>query len=242
MKNYSVLLIEDDKAVAKGIIIGLEEEGFILLHADSAEKGDELLKREDPQIIILDIRLPGENGFDFCKRIRSEGFKIPVLMLTARDEEIDKILGLEIGADDYMIKPFSLRELISRLRAIIRRSYGDLSNKSSRGKVRFLDIELDTEKLKVYKKGEEVLLTHLEYKLLLYLSEHEDIPLSREQILESVWGLGEFYGDDRTVDVHIRHLREKIEDDDSQPQIIKTVRGIGYKFSGKNLLNDVKKS
>ena len=233
MEQFTILLIEDDSAVAKGIIIGLQDEGFAVIHAPSAEDGSVQLKTGRPHLIILDIRLPGENGFDFCRRIRSEGWKTPIIMLTARDEEIDKVLGLEVGADDYMVKPFSLRELSSRIRAQLRRVYGSLSAAAESSEIRFFNILIDTERLKVFKEDQEVLLTHLEYKLLLYLSEHEDIPLSREQILEAVWGFGEYYGENRTVDVHIRHLREKLEIDPSAPQMIHTVRGIGYKFNGE---------
>ena len=231
MDSNAILCIEDDPAVAKGLVFGLEQEGFTVFQTETAEEGYAVLKREDPQCLVLDIRLPGENGFDFCRRIRKEGFTLPVLMLTARDEEVDKILGLEIGADDYMVKPFSLRELVSRVRALMRRSYGELSRKEGDQLERFGPLRIEYTKMKVFYRDKEVFLTPLEFKLLTYLIEHSDRPLTRDQILNSVWGSGEYFGDDRTVDVHMRHLREKVEEDPSKPRFLHTVRGIGYKFT-----------
>lgn len=229
-----MLIIEDDDAVAKGLVFALREEGFTPLRAESAERADDLMKEHTPKLIVLDIRLPGMNGFDYCKKLRSEGRNLPILMLTARDEETDKVLGLEIGADDYMIKPFSLRELVSRIRALLRRSYGELSRTEGSRIVRFGDVEIDTERLAVTKNGTEIELTPLEFKLLKLFIDNPKVPLSRERILESVWGSSTYYGDERTVDVHVRHLREKLENDPSKPVWIKTVRNLGYVFTVKN--------
>ena len=234
MEKETVLIVEDDDAVAKGLVFGLKEEGFNPLRADSAEKADELMKEHTPRLIVLDIRLPGMNGFDYCRKLRSEGRNLPILMLTARDEETDKVLGLEIGADDYMIKPFSLRELVSRIRALLRRSYGELSRAEGSRIVRFGDVEIDADRLTVTKKGDEIELTPLEYKLLKLFIDNPQTPLSRDRILEVVWGSSTYYGDERTVDVHVRHLREKLEDDPSKPVWIKTVRNLGYVFTVKN--------
>lgn len=234
MEKETLLIIEDDDAVAKGLVFALREEGFNPLRAESAERADELMKEHTPKLIVLDIRLPGMNGFDYCRKLRSEGRNLPILMLTARDEETDKVLGLEIGADDYMIKPFSLRELVSRIRALLRRSYGELSRAEGSRVVRFGDVEIDTERLAVTKNGTAIELTPLEYKLLKLFIDNPKAPLSRERILESVWGSSTYYGDERTVDVHVRHLREKLEDDPSKPVRIKTVRNLGYVFTVKN--------
>ncbi|MFP4564165.1 MAG: response regulator transcription factor [Spirochaetia bacterium] len=234
MEKETLLIIEDDDAVAKGLVFALREEGFTPLRAESAERADDLMKEHTPKLIVLDIRLPGMNGFDYCKKLRSEGRNLPILMLTARDEETDKVLGLEIGADDYMIKPFSLRELVSRIRALLRRSYGELSRTEGSRIVRFGDVEIDTERLAVTKNGTEIELTPLEFKLLKLFIDNPKVPLSRERILESVWGSSTYYGDERTVDVHVRHLREKLENDPSKPVWIKTVRNLGYVFTVKN--------
>jgi DNA-binding response OmpR family regulator len=234
MEKETVLIVEDDDAVAKGIVFGLKDEGFNALRAESAERADELLKEHNPRLIVLDIRLPGMNGFDYCRKLRGEGRNLPILMLTARDEETDKVLGLEIGADDYMIKPFSLRELVSRIRALLRRSYGELSRAEGSRIIRFGDVEIDADRLAITKNGNEIELTPLEYKLLKLLIDNPQVPLSRERILEVVWGSSTYYGDERTVDVHIRHLREKLEDDPSKPVWIKTVRNLGYIFTVKN--------
>lgn len=234
MEKETVLIVEDDDAVAKGLVFGLKDEGFNPLRAESAERADELMKEHKPRLIVLDIRLPGMNGFDYCRKLRGEGRNLPILMLTARDEETDKVLGLEIGADDYMIKPFSLRELVSRIRALLRRSYGELSRTEGSRIVRFGDIEIDTARFSVTKNGTEIELTPLEYKLIKLFIDNPKAPLSRERILEVVWGSSTYYGDERTVDVHVRHLREKLEEDPSKPVWIKTVRNLGYVFTVKN--------
>lgn len=233
MEKKTILIVEDDDAVAKGITFGLKDEGFTPLRAASAEQAAELMKEHSPELIILDIRLPGMNGFDYCRKLRAEGHTLPVLMLTARDEETDKVLGLEIGADDYMVKPFSLRELVSRIRALLRRSYGELSRREGNKIMRFGDVEIDTDRLLVAKGGEEIELTPLEYKLLKLFIDNPRTPLSRDRILKTVWGSSTYYGDERTVDVHVRHLREKLEDNPSSPVWIRTVRNLGYIFSVK---------
>ena len=155
---------------------------------------------------------------------------MPILMLTARDEEVDKVLGLELGADDYVVKPFSLRELISRIRALLRRAYGDLAVISDAQPMAFGEVEVDLERLLVYRRGQLVDLTPTEFRLLRYLVGNPDRPLSREALIEAVWGYDGSIGSARTVDVHMRHLREKLEEDLANPRWLVTVRGIGYKF------------
>lgn len=225
-----ILVIEDDASVAKGLVYGLEEEGYQVAWADNGPEGLEQCRSFGPQLIVLDVRLPGMNGLDICRKLREKKQTMPIVMLTARDEEADRIAGLEMGADDYMIKPFSLRELISRIRAQLRRAYGDYSTKSAGAEVRFGEISVDLQKLRVFRSGSEIFLTPIEFKLLTYLLENRDIPLSRDRLIEQVWGDSINLEDPRTVDVHIRHLREKLEDDPSSPAHIKTVRGFGYKF------------
>jgi DNA-binding response OmpR family regulator len=155
---------------------------------------------------------------------------MPIIMLTARDEEVDKVLGLELGADDYVVKPYSLRELISRIRALLRRAYGELSTPSSDEKIKFGSIEVDLDQLEVRKEGKTVFLTPTEFRLFRYLVTHPNIPINRRALIEAVWGYDSDIGSNRTVDVHIHHLREKIEDDPANPCWIVTIRGFGYKF------------
>jgi DNA-binding response OmpR family regulator len=155
----------------------------------------------------------------------------PILMLTARDEEVDKVLGLELGADDYVVKPYSLRELISRIRALLRRAYGELAAASTGDRLRFGEVEVDMERLQVTRRGELVDLTPTEFRLLRYLVSNPERPCSRDELIEAVWGYVSDIGSDRTVDVHIRHLREKLEDEPGDPRWLVTVRGVGYKFA-----------
>ena len=209
---------------------GLEKEGFDVLLAENGEKAIHLTHNLDPHLILLDIRLPDISGFDVCRQLRAEGAQQPILMLTARDEAIDKVLGLELGADDYVVKPYDLRELIARIRALLRRAYGDLSQISQGEKIVFGDIEMDLEGLQVTRGGEPIFLTPTEFRLLRYLASHPNRPVSREKLLDEIWGNANPVGYDRTVDVHIRHLRQKIESDPANPKWIVTVRGLGYKF------------
>jgi DNA-binding response OmpR family regulator len=170
------------------------------------------------------------SGFDVCRQLRAEGKLQPIIMLTAYDEEVDKVLGLELGADDYIVKPYSLREVISRIRAMLRRAYGELAATAPRDKFSFGDVEVDLERLQVFRRNQPVNLTPTEFRLFRCLVSNPDRPLSREMLIESVWGYSSDIGDDRTIDVHIRHLREKLEDDPTNPRWLVTVRGFGYKF------------
>jgi DNA-binding response OmpR family regulator len=230
MPGEHLLVVEDERAVARGLEYGLEKEGFTVILAENGRTALNFARTKKPELILLDIRLPDMSGFDVCRQLRSEGARMPILMLTARDEAIDKVLGLELGADDYVVKPYDLRELIARIRALLRRAYGDLS-KVDRGKrIDFGSIEVDLEQLRVSRDGNEVFLTPTEFRLLRYLIENPRRPASRSRLIEAVWGYTNDIGSDRTVDVHIRHLREKLEDDPANPRWIVTVRGAGYKF------------
>ena len=226
---HRILIVEDDPAVARGLQYGLQQEGFSLVVADTGKRALEIIQHETVHLVLLDVRLPEVNGFDVLRRMRAEGHKQPVLMVTARDEESDKVLGLELGADDYIVKPFSLRELISRIRAALRRAYGELAGPANQHLV-FGDVDIDLEKLLVTKTGKPVALTPTEFKLLRHLVTNPDVPFSREALIEAVWGFASEIEDDRTIDAHMRHLREKIEDDASEPRWLATVRGVGYKF------------
>jgi DNA-binding response OmpR family regulator len=230
MAGERILIVEDERAVARGLEYGLSSEGFTVLWADTGRRALELARSQSPHLVLLDIRLPDVSGFDICRQLRAGGSRVPILMLTARDEEVDKVLGLELGADDYVVKPYSLRELISRIRALLRRTYGDLADASREDRLAFGDVEVDLERLQVYRQGKLVDLTPTEFRLLRYLLAHPGRPFSRSALIEAVWGYDSDIGNDRTVDVHVRHLREKLETDPAHPRWLVTVRGTGYKF------------
>lgn len=230
MSREKILIVEDERAVARGLEYGLRNEGFDVLWAENGRRALDLVRSQEPNLILLDIRLPDLTGFDVCRQLRSEGRRQPILMLTARDEEVDKVLGLELGADDYVVKPYSLREVISRVRALLRRAYGELATTGPSTIVRFGQIELDLERMLVFRAGAPVDLTAIEFRLLRHLVHHPQRPFGRDQLIETVWGYDSEVGSERTIDVHMRHLRQKLEDDPANPRWLVTVRGAGYKF------------
>jgi DNA-binding response OmpR family regulator len=230
MPGERILIVEDERAVARSLEYGLTKEGFEALWAKNAREALDLARTKNPHLILLDIRLPDQSGFDVCRQLRAEGKRQPILILTARDEEIDKVLGLELGADDYVVKPYKLRELIARIHALLRRAYGDLAQAVQGEKISFGEIEIDLELMQARRKGEPLYLTPIEFRLLRYLLQHPHRPFDRQALIETIWGYEKFIGSDRTVDVHIRHLRQKLEDDPAFPRWIVTVRGVGYKF------------
>lgn len=225
-----ILIVEDERAVARGLEYGLQADGYRVVWARTGAEALQLARSENPALITLDIRLPDTSGYDVCRALRAEGFRQPVLMLTARDEEVDKVLGLELGADDYVVKPYSLREVTARIRALLRRAYGDLSANGQNVPLRFDNLEIDPTRLTVRRGSETVELTPTEFRLLHHLAAHAEWPVSRAALIETIWGYDSDIGGERTVDVHIRHLRTKIEDDPANPRHIVTVRGVGYKF------------
>jgi DNA-binding response OmpR family regulator len=225
-----ILIVEDERAVARGLEYGLRAEGYETLWAATGQQALDLTRTRDPQVILLDIRLPDISGFDVCRQLRAEGKRQPILMLTARDEETDRVLGLELGADDYVVKPYSLREVISRVRALLRRAYGELAAPSGGCRLGFGEVVLDLERLQVYRGGQLIYLTPTEFRLLRHLISNPERPFSRTELIEAVWGYASEISHERTVDVHIRHLRQKLEENPSQPRWLVTVRGIGYKF------------
>jgi len=229
MPRERILIVEDERAVARGLEYGLRNEGFDVLWAENGRRALELTRSQAPNLILLDIRLPDLTGFDVCRQLRSEGRRQPILMLTARDEEVDKVLGLELGADDYVVKPYSLREVISRIRALLRRAYGELAA-GTPVTIRFGQIEVDLERMLVSRAGASIELTSTEFRLLRHLLAHPQRPFGRDQLIELVWGYASEIGSERTIDVHMRHLRQKLEDDPANPRWLVTVRGAGYKF------------
>ena len=227
--NAHILIIEDDPGIASALQRGLEREGYQITRKDQGEAGIAFAKSHKPQLIILDVRLPDGSGFDFCRRMRALKLTQPILILTVRDDEMDKVLGLEMGADDYLTKPFSMRELLSRIRALLRRAYGEFSNAAS--DILFVrDLVLDRTSGQVFCGDDDLHLTPTEFRLFVYLAQHSGMALSRSQILADVWDTDSGLIDERVVSVHIRRLREKIELDPANPDILLTVPGIGYRL------------
>jgi two-component system alkaline phosphatase synthesis response regulator PhoP len=221
-----VLIVEDEPDMILGLKDNFEFEGYEVITAPDGAAGLERARSAKPDLIILDIMLPKLSGLEVCKSLRGEGYSNPIIMLTARGQEIDKVVGLELGADDYVTKPFSIRELLARVRAILRRTEG---KKKRLERYRFADVELDFEIYRA-RKGEEPLdLSPREFELLRYLIERKGETVSRDRLLEDVWGY-ESYPSTRTVDTHIAKLRAKIGDSGSEPRYILTIHGSGYKF------------
>lgn len=227
-----ILLVEDDRDIAELIQINLADAGFDVHHADDGIKGLALAKDGGFNLIILDLMLPGLDGLEVCKRFRQDDPFTPIIMLTAKSEELDRVLGLELGADDYLTKPFSVRELLARVKAIRRRVEADLSRHSSSGvdeRVQFGNLEIQFEKRKVLIDGQPVELTAKEYDLLELFARNPGRAYSRRVLLDTVWGY-QYEGYDHTVNSHINRLRSKIEKDPSEPRFILTVWGVGYRF------------
>ncbi len=230
MAGERILLVEDERAVARGLEYGLRAEGFDVLWASTGQSALAMARSDAPHLVLLDIRLPDISGFDVCRQLRSEGHRQPILMVTARDEEVDKVLGLELGADDYLVKPFSLRELISRVRALLRRAYGELAAPAPDQRLVFGPLVIDMGRLLVLRNGQPVDLTPIEFRLLRFMASNPGRPFNRDQLIEAVWGYDSDVGSDRTIDVHVRHLRQKLEEDPANPRWLVTMRGVGYKF------------
>jgi len=224
-----VLIIEDDANIQKILSLYLEGEGFEVRTASSGQEGLQCLHDYQPDLVLLDIMLPDIDGWEICRRIRQEE-EIPVIMVTALDSTRDKVTGLELGSDDYITKPFEPREVLARVRAVLRRS----THLARGSTLEYEGLTIDREARRVRVDGRDVHLTAKEFDLLWMLAYHPGQVFTRDQLLDRVWGY-EFYGNIRTVDVHIRHLREKLEPDPDNPAYIRTVWGVGYKFQGANL-------
>ena len=227
-----ILIVEDERNIVDILTFNLTREGYDTLEALDGATGLRLALDEDPDLILLDLMLPKMDGFEVCRRLREQGRATPIIMLTAREEETDKVLGLELGADDYITKPFSMRELLARVKSNIRRT--DMivraSGKSAGNRLDLGRVQVDTDAMIVYKDGGALDLTQREYELVKTLASCRGQAMSRESLMERVWNYDGFVGDVRAVDVAIRRLREKLEDDPAEPKFIITRRGLGYAF------------
>lgn len=223
-----ILIVEDEESILMGLEDNFKLEGYEVAGATDGLQGLSMAKERQYDLIILDIMLPKMDGYEVCKQLRQVGMKVPILMLTAKSQEIDKVLGLELGADDYVTKPFSPRELLARVKALLRRSR---MMQEETEVYCFADVEIDFKKRQAVKKGESVHMTALEFSLMHFLIKHQDRVLDRTTILDEVWGRDVFVLP-KTVDTHIGHLRKKLEDDPANPKHIIGVRGTGYRFIG----------
>ena len=219
--------------MARGIEYALQQEGYTVVLARSGEEGLEIAVGQAPDLVLLDVRLPGIDGFEVLRRLRAAGSKAPVLMLTARDDEVDKVIGLELGADDYVTKPFGLRELLSRVKALLRRAYGDLADAVGGRVIRHDDLVIDLERRRVQRGQRRISLTPTEFEILRHLASRPGRVYSRGELLELLRDYEALDQDEKTINVHVSHLREKIEDDPSQPVFVLTVRGVGYAFADR---------
>jgi two-component system response regulator VicR len=234
----TVLIVEDEQNIVDILSFNLAREGYDTMEAYDGKTGLQLAMERNPDLILLDLMLPEMNGFDVCRKLRESGSSIPILMLTAREEEADKVLGLELGADDYITKPFSVRELMARVKANIRRvsmqpTAVPAQEEPPDGEtVRLGRVTIDREKATVYKDGQPLDLSQREYDLICFLASQPGKVFSREALMEHVWNYEGYVGDVRAVDVAVRRLREKLEDDPASPRFILTKRGMGYLFGG----------
>lgn len=229
--DVRILVVEDDPAVAASLLDGIGGEGYQVRHAATAAGAVAAARATHPHLIVLDLRLPDGSGYDVCRELRRLGEREPILMLTVQAEEVDQVVGLEAGADDYVAKPYRLRELLARIRALLRRAYGDLSAADA-DLLHAADLVIDRTRALVTRASRPVDLTPTELRLLTFLALHPGQVLSRTQLLEGVWGLAGEFIDEKTVAVHVRRLRTKIEADPDEPAIVLTVPGLGYRLAG----------
>ncbi|RSD27691.1 response regulator transcription factor [Mesobacillus subterraneus] len=232
--NKKVLVVDDEQSIVTLLQYNLEQSGYAVVTAMDGEEGIQRAAEEKPDLMILDLMLPKLDGMEVCKQLRQQKINVPILMLTAKDDEFDKVLGLELGADDYMTKPFSPREVVARVKAILRRVQTqpesvEVKSEEAEGQIRIGGLRIMPEFYEAYFMDEMLELTPKEFELLLYLAKNKGRVLTRDQLLSAVWNY-DFAGDTRIVDVHISHLREKIEQNTKKPSYIKTIRGLGYKL------------
>ncbi len=229
--NRKVLIVDDERSIVDILRYNLEKNDMTAICAYDGIEGLRLARESDPDVILLDVMLPGLDGFEVCRTLRDEGNNVPIIMITAREEETDKVFGLELGADDYITKPFSMRELLARVRTNMRRAASMAPAAEEPGdQIRTKDIVIDRTRRAVYKNGRELELTQREYELIKYLAENPGRVMSREELMGSVWQY-DYFGDLRAVDVAVRRLREKLEDNPSEPVYVMTKRGAGYYFA-----------
>ena len=218
-----IFLLEDDEAIGIGLTYSLENEGYNVTLAKSVREAEKIIDEKEFSLYILDLTLPDGSGYDVCKRIKAKG-DLPVIFLTAYDDEVNVIMGFELGADDYISKPFRVKELMLRIKSVMRR----YSNETSDGIIKINNLKINTNEAKVYKNNEEIILTAMEYRLLLILLSNRGKVLSRTALLENIWDVAGDFVEDNTLTVYIKRLRDKIEEDPAKPEFIKTVRGLGY--------------
>lgn len=218
-----IFLLEDDEAIGIGLTYSLENEGYNVTLAKSVKEAEKIIDEKEFSLYILDLTLPDGSGYDVCKRIKAKG-DLPVIFLTAYDDEVNVIMGFELGADDYISKPFRVKELMLRIKSVMRR----YSNETSDGIIKINNLKINTNEAKVYKNNEEIILTAMEYRLLLILLSNRGKVLSRTALLENIWDVAGDFVEDNTPTVYIKRLRDKIEEDPAKPEFIKTVRGLGY--------------
>ena len=224
-ENLVIVVIDDDSSVSSSVRLNMELEGYTVLCAADGEAGVELISREHPDLIILDVMMPKKDGLQVCKEIRAAGISTPLILLTARSAEVDKVLGLDLGADDYLAKPFGMLELTARVKALLRR--GHSTRKIERAE--FSDVIIDFKAYQAKRQGHSLELSAREFRLLQYLISKSDSVVTRDELLDEVWGYNS-YPSTRTVDNHIARLRQKIEENSENPRHILTVHGVGYKF------------
>jgi DNA-binding response OmpR family regulator len=224
----TILLVDDEESIQKLLTFPLERDGFRVVPAHNGEEALDCFAQERVDLVVLDVMLPRLDGLEVCRKLRATS-SVPILMLTARDDELDKVLGLELGADDYMTKPFSVREFRSRVRALLRRAAAPRHEQGGDDVIQAAALRIDPARRRVTVNGNEVELTYVEFELLRALAERPGRVFTRQALLERLWGDSD-YRDPRTIDVHIRHLREKLEQDARRPEYIFTVRGVGYRF------------
>ncbi|HUK95420.1 MAG TPA: response regulator transcription factor [Gaiellaceae bacterium] len=229
--SSTILLVDDEDAVQKLLAYPLERDGFRVVQARDGEEALECFEHEPVDLVVLDVMLPKVDGLEVCRRLRASS-AVPIIMLTARDDELDKVLGLELGADDYITKPFSIREFRSRVRALLRRAAASPADEEPADMIETDGLTVDLSKREVDVDGSPVQLTYVEFELLRTLASHPGRVYTREQLLQALWG-GSDYREPRTIDVHVRHLREKLEQDPGEPEFILTVRGVGYRFRSR---------
>ncbi len=219
----NIFLLEDDEAIGIGLVYSLQNEGYTVTHAKTVKEATKIIAEKTFSLYLLDLTLPDGSGYDVCKQIKEMG-DLPVIFLTAYDDEVNVVMGFDLGADDYISKPFRLKELTARIKSVLRR----YNKETADGIIKIKDITINTTSAKVSKAGEEIILTAMEYRLLLILLNNRGRILSRTQLLENIWDIDGDFVEDNTLTVYIKRLRDKIEDEPNKPEIIKTVRGLGY--------------
>jgi DNA-binding response OmpR family regulator len=239
MADGKILIVEDEIPIRKLIHFNLQRSNFEVIEAGNGTDAIKLVKEESPSLVLLDIMLPDMDGFEICTKLRENYPGLPIVIVSARGQDMEKIMALELGADDYVVKPFNPLELVARIRSVLRRTNGMVPRQPS-NLIKTGPFVLDLKTQKLYKYGQIVKLTAREYQLIKLFFDRPEEPITRDQLLDEIWGLN-YFGDPKTVDVHIRRLREKIEEDPSQPMFLKTIWGFGYCFQESEFVDHEKR-